>query len=184
MSTVHATATLSTSRRTTVRSRRKKPEPIACSECGGTMLNRCWCLSETRLYRETVPLLPDLIKSVRGVSPSQSIVYLAARRKARQALEQIVSQEEQREREQAAYRAFVQNLFENPHPRFAASRDREILEHLLGTYRRYHSIRTLDEVAAAWHRPVAYVRDLRDRCLEALRHWPAEKATGGRRAVA
>jgi hypothetical protein len=132
-----------------------------------------------------MPLLPELIKSVRTVSSSQAIVYLAARRKARMALEQLVGQEEQRAREQAAYRAFVCDLFKNPHPRFAASRDREILEHLFGYYRRSSSIRTLGEVAAAWHRPVAYVRDLRDRCLEALRHWPAQKrSTASRRAVA
>ncbi len=170
-------------------SRRMKSRPITCSGCGSSIGSSisCWCLSETRLYREAMRLLPELIKSGRGVSSSQMVVNLATRREARQGLEQIVEREEQRAREQAAYRAFARDLYANPHPRFAASRDREMLEHLFGFYRRGNSIRTLDEVAKAWHRPVAYVRDLRDRCLEALRHWPAEKrsaSTAGRRAVA
>ncbi|MES1207232.1 MAG: hypothetical protein ABUS79_14945 [Pseudomonadota bacterium] len=187
MTKVHAQSSKPSTRISTVRTRRKNPRPITCSGCGVTAADMvgigCRCLSEYRLYREAVRHLPELVKSGRGLAPAP-VVYLAARRRARAALEQIVALEEQRAREQAAYHAFVRNLYENPHPRFAASRDREILEHLFGFYRRSCSPQSLEDVAAKWSRPVAYVRDLRDRCLEALRHWPTEKrAAGSRRAA-
>ncbi len=188
MSTVHANQTETTSRRTTVRSRRKTAAEISCSGCGATIQTTlgCRCLRETTLYREAIEFLPSLVNSARGVGPAP-VVYLAARRCAREGLEQIIAREEQRKREEAAYRAFIRAHIANPHPRFSAQRDREVLDQLFGIYRTSHSARTLDEVAVAWHRPVAYVRDLRDRCLQALRRWPTEKrstSTASRRAVA
>lgn len=186
MPNVHAAPPKPRFHRNTVRATQQIPRQIACSGCGATAADMigCRCLSEARLYREAVRHLPELVKSGRGLSPAP-VVYLAARRRARAALEQVVALEEQRAREQAAYHAFVRNLYENPHPRYAASRDREILEHLFGFYRRSSSPQSIEDVAAKWSRPVDYVRGLRDRCLEALRHWPAEKraAASSRRAA-
>jgi len=175
--------------RNTVRPRRKNPPSIGCSACGDTADHLlvglgCRCLDETRLYREAVRHLPGLLNRARGLRPAP-VVDLAGRRRAREALEAVVGCEEQRAREQAAYRAFIRNLYANPHPRYAASRDREILDHLFGVFRRSPRIRSLEQVAETWARPVAYVRDLRDRCIEAMRHWPTETraASASRRAV-
>jgi len=85
----------------------------------------CRCLSESRLYREAFEHLPGLLKSGRGLNPAP-VIYLAARRFAREALEQVIALEEQRAREQAAYHAFIRNLYENPHPRFACSGSRRL----------------------------------------------------------
>jgi hypothetical protein len=187
MTNVHAHATCSTSRSNTGRSRRKTPAPITCSGCRGSNEGGycCSCLSETRLHREAAPLLKRLVASVKGVSVSQSRVWMTAHSSVRQALDQLVQREEQRAREKAAYYAFVRGLHDEPNRKYSVSRDRDLLEHVLGVCR-LRSASTLQEIADAFHRPVGYVRDLRDRCLMAMRRWPVEKravSTATRRAA-
>lgn len=186
MTNVHATSKKFTSRTTTGLGSRKTGAEITCSGCGGGPAHLIWCvcLMEHRLYRELAPLARQLIQSGRDISDRQPVVWLEARRKARQGLERLVDQGEQREREAAAYSAFTRSMVGERGRRYSARRDRDILDHLLGMLRSGRA-RTLAEVAANWGRPVAYVKDLRDRALRAMEQWPAANpaAAGARRAA-
>lgn len=152
--------------------RRPAPE-ITCSGCGGSS-GHCTCLTDWRLYRQTMPHVRRVLESGKGLGQAVPIVWLAARKQSREALAQLLEQDEQREREREAFRAFFRTMRAEPHRKYSAARDREILDHLLGDFARGGD-RSLVAVAAKWGRPVDYVRDLRDRCLIALRRWPKAK---------
>lgn len=175
MNTVHANATRTTSRRTTVRSRRKNPRPITCSGCGKT--NECRCLVEWRLHRQMVPALRQLLESGSD---------LAKRREARSTLAQLVAQDDQREREEKALRAFF-TAYEAP-KRFSRSRDIHAVYHMFGEYTGVVGMfegRSVERTAELFHRPVVYLKDLRERALRAT--WApsvsVSTATASRRAA-
>jgi hypothetical protein len=176
MNTVHANATRTTSRSHAVRSRRKKSQPITCSGCGGS--TSCRCLVEWRLHRQMVPALRQLLESGGD---------LTKRREARATLAQLVAQDEQREREEKALQAFCRAHVAPK--RFSRNRDRHAIYHMLGEYTGMapcNAGRSVERTAELFRRPVAYLKDLRERALRAT--WApsvsVSTATASRRVVA
>lgn len=173
MSTVHATATKTTLRTTTVRSSRKNRQPIRCSGCGAT--NECNCLKEYRLHRQMVPALRQLLESGSD---------LAKRREARETLALLVARDEQRLREEEALRAFCQTYVAPK--RYSWNRDRWAVYHMMGEYTGIVGMfegRSVERTAELFRRPVAYVKGLRDRALRALTAPATSTSTASRRAA-
>ncbi|HVT06745.1 MAG TPA: hypothetical protein VHO67_04785 [Polyangia bacterium] len=173
MHTVHARKPKTTKRAHTVHASRKKPRPIACSGCGGT--TRCQCLSPHALGRE-------LLQATRAFLASGT--DLAKRRDARAALAEIVAREDQRILEEAALRAFCRA---HTAPKgYSARRDRYAVWHLFGEFTGvvpYDTGRSVERTAELFRRPVAYMKDLRDRAMRAVQDAAMASSASGRRVA-
>ncbi len=160
MSTVHATATVSTSRTTTVRSRRKKSpaRPLfRCAEC--KLINDCDCLDTTRILDHLAPLLRQVIDHLQtdGSFLDNEVC---------ERLELLCDRKEQREREWIA----MPELGDAED----AKCDSAILECLIGPWGYGQSyLRTPDGVAALRKVPVERVRALLARFLRDSQPAPA-----------
>lgn len=174
MHSVHGQQPKTTKRTHTVRPRRKNPKPAACSGCGET--TTCRCLNPHQIGRE-------LLEATRHFLGSGS--DLARRREARLALADAVAREDQRSREQDALRAFCRSY--TAPKGYSSRRDCEAILHMFGEYTGmvgWREPRSVGRTAELWHRPIGYMKELRDRALRAVQNaTAAATATALRRAA-